>query len=62
LQKLISSEKYEENNFWSFCFVFFLLKKRGKILEPQFMAGNLIGLFPDWNKSATAARRINKGV
>jgi hypothetical protein len=29
---------------------------------PQFMAGNLIGLFPDWNKSATAARRINKGV
>ncbi len=26
------------------------------------MAGNLIGLFPDWNKSATAARRINKGV
>jgi hypothetical protein len=40
----------------------FLLKKRGKILEPQFMAGNLIGLFPDWNKSATAARRINNGV
>jgi hypothetical protein len=48
--------------FGLFVLFFFLLKKRGKILEPQFMAGNLIGLFPDWNKSATAARRINKGV
>jgi hypothetical protein len=38
LQKLISSEEYEENNFWSFC-LFVFVKKEGENIRTTIHGG-----------------------